>query len=234
MKIKLIKEYPGSPKLGTINTYENEDLYPSWVDTYIFDEFWEIVKEFVLPEEWCVKVTEDNKEFFTKLRGWVALNGYITSQILGTKTWGLWLPNPYGKEITFEQFKKYVLKEVDWTKATKEELLAEAKRRYPVGCTVMFGAQFKVLGSFRVSSCNTVETKIERDSYYYALNDYESGRWAKIVETPKNVAVIKDVYNPGYTKIKSLDRSNNTTELFSKEQLEVISKMIDDKIKMLE
>lgn len=193
-----------------------------------------IVKEFVLPKEWSVKVTQDNFSYLTSIRNMTtgAINGYLTNKHLPQlqyKWGGVWESVTYGKEITLEQFKKYVLKEVDWTKATKEELLAEAKRKYPVG------TKYKVV---HMPSC--VKTVLSHDNFdlTFIYNGaatnlginfltkeqnngkggivYLDGKWAEIVETPKEE-----------TKVE-------VKELFSKEQLEVINKMIDDKIKMLE
>lgn len=69
-------------------------------------------KEFMLPEKWCVKVTVKNSSYlnaFAFTSGYYGLcnfNKYFTSDIVaGVKT-----GNGY-TEITFDQFKKYVLKE---------------------------------------------------------------------------------------------------------------------------
>lgn len=44
-KYKLIKEYPGSPKLGTRVVYETEDCYPDWIYQESSKEFWEEIIE---------------------------------------------------------------------------------------------------------------------------------------------------------------------------------------------
>lgn len=68
--------------------------------------------EFVLPKEWCVKVTNENKDLINKLRKEKSryckepiLYAYLTSSDFAGTSF-VW-----GTEITFEQFKKYVLKE---------------------------------------------------------------------------------------------------------------------------
>lgn len=46
MKAKLIKEYPGSPAIGTIHSSENKT--PEWKGTEFYEkhsEFWEIIRE---------------------------------------------------------------------------------------------------------------------------------------------------------------------------------------------
>lgn len=71
-------------------------------------------KEFVLPEKWCVKVNKENSSvlneyaFHIGFLGLCNFNKYFTSDItIGVKT-------GYGyTEITFDQFKKYVLKETE-------------------------------------------------------------------------------------------------------------------------
>ena len=68
--------------------------------------------EFVLPERWSIKVTNENRDLINKLRKEKSLHcknlidyDYMTSSdFAGTHF-------IYGTEITFEQFKKYVLKE---------------------------------------------------------------------------------------------------------------------------
>ncbi len=69
-----------------------------------------------LPEEWCVKVTNENKHILSNWRtaGGFVSDGYITGKAVeplgGLK--GTWKKEPYNyTEITFEQFKKWVLKE---------------------------------------------------------------------------------------------------------------------------
>lgn len=73
-------------------------------------------KEFALPEKWCIKVTVKNSSYlnaFAFTSGYYGLcnfNKYFTSDIVaGVKT-----GNGY-TEITFDQFKKYVLKESEQT-----------------------------------------------------------------------------------------------------------------------
>ena len=100
------------------------------------------MKEFVLPTHWSVKASNvEEDDILIKWRDGGHCDEIGKSYMLSVKQWS---PTNSGyTEITFEQFKKYVLKETieepkvmekDWSKATKEELLEEAERRYPVGC----------------------------------------------------------------------------------------------------
>jgi hypothetical protein len=74
--------------------------------------------EFVLPEKWSVKITENNYKFLQEIRGpklHEAFGWYITSRTDDAKKFvelgfGICTSNLYGTEITLEQFCKYVLK----------------------------------------------------------------------------------------------------------------------------
>lgn len=71
----------------------------------------EIPDDFVLPEKWCVKTTEVNEpaEVYKWRNGkYFAADGYIHND--SEKWWSNCIKPGY-TEITFEQFKKYVLKE---------------------------------------------------------------------------------------------------------------------------
>lgn len=77
--------------------------------------------EFVLPEKWCIKVTNENLEFCKNLKNCELHFQYQYTYVIG----GFYGPErgdtgSYGTvdsggrtEITFEQFKKYVLKQDD-------------------------------------------------------------------------------------------------------------------------
>lgn len=80
-----------------------------------------IAKEFVLPKKWCVKVTSENKNVLTD---WVKSRPNFNETYLPIKHWIVntsnkdnsyqkWIKSLPGNfvEITFNQFKKYVLKE---------------------------------------------------------------------------------------------------------------------------
>lgn len=80
-------------------------------------------EEFVLPEKWCIKVTNNNRDVLTKwviskpdfdnCSNYTPIRKWITSNSGYDKSYQKWtedIPKSY-EEITFEQFKKYVLKE---------------------------------------------------------------------------------------------------------------------------
>lgn len=66
--------------------------------------------EFVLPEKWCIKSNISNYKFIKKWAGYDWWNNEFNRFITCNKTWSFYKNVDY-TEITFEQFKKYVLKE---------------------------------------------------------------------------------------------------------------------------
>lgn len=63
-----------------------------------------------LPDKWCFKVNTSNYEEFKYLRSLYSPCGYITSRPYYSLGWGCWSTYSYGTEITFEDFKRLVLK----------------------------------------------------------------------------------------------------------------------------
>ena len=151
-----------------------------------------------LPEKWQIKVTPENRDMVAGWRTseWLSAKGYCVNKVETCDHVGFWFPEKQENytEITSEQFKKYVLKqengEKDWTKATVEERLAEAKRRYPEG------TKFKTAGGNReiiyTSDGNAISWT--SDIYPDAIGNkpgqglfYANGRWAEIVPEPEEV-----------------------------------------------
>ena len=156
-----------------------------------------IPQEFILPEKWQIKVTPENIDMVVDWRtaGWLSAKGYCVNKVKWCDHVGYWFPEKQEDytEITSEQFKKYVLKqengEKDWTKATVEERLAEAKRRYPEG------TKFKTAAENRESIYTSDGNAI---SWTYIYPDaignnpgqglfYANGKWAEIVPEPEEV-----------------------------------------------
>lgn len=156
-----------------------------------------IPQEFILPEKWQIKVTPENIDMVVDWRtaGWLSAKGYCVNKVKWCDHVGYWFPEKQEDytEITSEQFKKYVLKqengEKDWAKATVEERLAEAKRRYPEG------TKFKTAAENRESIYTSDGNAI---SWTYIYPDgignnpgqglfYANGKWAEIVPEPEEV-----------------------------------------------
>ena len=74
-----------------------------------------IPQEFILPEKWQIKVTPENREILAEWRTarWLSSEGYCVNKVKTFDHVGYWFPEKQENytEITFEQFKKYVLKE---------------------------------------------------------------------------------------------------------------------------
>ena len=111
-------------------------------NVYTFEQFKEMYleEEFVLPEKWCVKVTDKTHKTISEnsYRIFPNYETYITSMLLSSKSWNSWDLNRDAikegyTEITFEQFKKYVLKQ-----ETMEKEIIGYKTPYN-----MYGGQVK-------------------------------------------------------------------------------------------
>ncbi len=81
-------------------------------------EWAEIIEDdFVLPKKWCIAVTKENKEILGKWRsaGPIEIMSMESNIIYGyiESGCGYWSEKSKYSEITFDQFKKYVLKESD-------------------------------------------------------------------------------------------------------------------------
>lgn len=164
-------------------------------------------KEFELPKYWYVKVTAENLEVLSMWRFDNTLTKLKNGQVVG---WSKYsdgkghnntVSDFFDTEITFEQFKKYVLKESpiqpstdpvekDWDKVTKEELLEEAKRRYPAG--IKFKSAYS--GDITTSKHplkNALSGIATSDGMYI----YYNRKWAEIIESVKAPTATKDLEN---------------------------------------
>lgn len=100
------KFYEGTNCYNSITTFENNPV------EIPIDDFIRLTTVFVLPEKWCIKVTEENESFLKETDGVLFPKGYnytiggYYSHLLGR----IVIPGDY-TEISLEQFKKYVLKE---------------------------------------------------------------------------------------------------------------------------
>ena len=109
-------------------------------------------KEFTLPSKWRVIATSEAEgkflipyanEIFKSPNAWNNANVQNYWLCISPGKFNSLSKNSYQlseyEEITFVQFKQYVLKEnsvktgIDWTKVSKEDLLIEANKRYPFG-----------------------------------------------------------------------------------------------------
>ncbi len=98
-----------------ITTSEEKHWLNSCIERDKFITFEEAMKtfipEFVLPKKWCIKVTDESRNVINKLRNNTRYNGLPIQYNYATSIDYAGNCNIYGTELTFEQFKKYVLKE---------------------------------------------------------------------------------------------------------------------------
>lgn len=117
--------YDGNPNWKGTNTFYDIKYFKNNPTILTIEEFIEMIDGFVLPEKWCVKITNENKELLEKERLTRAdnnkfnclnsINMWLVSDMWYDKTcisYSINLQNidKSYTEITFEQFKKYVMK----------------------------------------------------------------------------------------------------------------------------
>ena len=102
---------------ATIKSHDRIGVYYNNEWLHYGGKWAEIVEDFVLPQHWCIQVTNENLEKLRNHRFGLTLgsvDGYITSRPVGLLNWG-WFTNSntggYYREITLEQFLKYVVNE---------------------------------------------------------------------------------------------------------------------------
>lgn len=137
-----------------------------------------------LPIRWFIRPTEESNEILEKWRG----GGYACSMdrivLTSNKYWENIdsLNMSTYTEITFEQFKKWVLKEDN----SMEDLLEEAKKRYPIGTTI----KCLVLNRPVIIISHNSNMKSENDNIYFKVNGnhtlvHRKGKWSEIVTESK-------------------------------------------------
>lgn len=136
---------------------------------------------FVLPEQWCIRVEgndANNKEIFSWRKQLWYGSGYIDCN----KWWTNKISVNY-TEITLEQFKKYVLKEQPIvTPVVEETLLEKANRLYPIGTIYI-----NTTGDYETSQGNVVNYKDGSNDIMLCSGEgtgliYDNGQWAQIIK----------------------------------------------------
>lgn len=157
----------------------------------------------------CVTYTESARGYYVRShndKDEYVKNGYTHCSFFGT-------PSDKYPEITLEEFKQFVMEETtsktekDWNKATKEELIEEAKKRYPIGC------KFKclVIKSEYIIEKN-IEFRYEGNAIYSYIDNklyhkhYEDNQWAEIISLPESEIESKKV-TPEYVECFYSDSS---------------------------
>lgn len=130
------------------STYYQKHSKDYWValeftilPTILLSDFLE--EEFVLPEKWCIEVTDENRDILNNYR--INIKKYsitpITYKYMYKDGSGDSFTLFYAKEITFEQFKKYVLKQ----ETMEKEIIGYELRK---DCEIYLEALNKISGSF--------------------------------------------------------------------------------------
>lgn len=109
-------EKTSNPNIIIFQTNELNQNGNSYACVYYKNQWAEIVDDFVLPEKWCVEVNPENENFINSVRDRSCSVTFITSNLILPDVKNSWYCHPDAKkrgftEITFEQFKKYVLKD---------------------------------------------------------------------------------------------------------------------------
>lgn len=110
---------------GTNNNY-NITSFKNNPTLLSLDEFIELSKEeFILPEKWCIKTNPEIDEILINWRGGRYECPMKEAVLLSDKYWISSKRNFFSDytEITFEQFKKYVLKQTDMKKIKYYKIL---------------------------------------------------------------------------------------------------------------
>lgn len=170
------------------------------------------VEEFVLPEKWKVAVKE-NLKFFNDLGrnlSTTACCGYITSNPYLWKypTWGYWMDSESCEdyqEITFEQFKKYVLKQDNM-----KEIIGYKCPQQLFGSDIFEGEIFTKVPRRAIYTCkghSNTEYKlpaeiVETWEPVYKQDEYKIGDW-----------VYWSGNNPTFAKINSEIGTDNCYKL---------------------
>ena len=211
-------KHSSSEIIGTI--YKTSEL-PKWVQKHKLEEYWKaymfhykpstkeaydaqfVVKEpeFILPNSWCIKVTEENRSLINKLRRKKRIGcknpikyDYLSSKDFAGTSFVL------GTEITFEQFKKYVLKEEIVVEEVIEQPITENKTELEIwlentkSLNLSLEDLEKYIGSGQTCNYYNIYTKLE--------GNYSKGR-AKILFDKWNNKIIEPL--PQFKIIESIE-----------------------------
>lgn len=239
----------------------------NWTSTGIdineIEHYIETKVEFILPEKWCIKNIDDliGDYFNNKVNSKcytidVHKNCYLHS--LNLQNQGLIsssnksFSEPYRRnnftEITFDQFKKYVLKEEKLSPIqlaniehpelaiVEESLLDKAKRLYPVGTKFINPNDnkeciIKEKGEYFKGN-NNIYHSLKNDIYQYeeGLSGciYINNRWSKIIEYPHGFKIgdnikLKLAINPETHKIIKIE-GNDLFYNFKNKEFKILAK----------
>jgi len=120
---------------------------------------------------------------------------------------GITVVDDEGMSMTFHESEAKYFQEVDWTKATDEELLTEAKRRYIGKNTAcLFSGTGVIVNNFEIDKHRSVWSYDENRNTM-KLYDNDDQDWAEIIEEPAKEEKGISNFNP-----ELLQCSNNSKE----------------------
>lgn len=176
----------------------------------------ELQTKFVLPEKWYVRASNyEEDKILIKWRGGGHTDGIGESVMLSSK---LWSPITTGyTEITFEQFKEHVLKksitneqelESKLTQEQKEELLAEAKAKYPKDTVYKgwSGNAYQVGNNIHITELGI------KDGTTCHLYYFKKQEWVEIISKPEQSK--NDIFKPGYVVVCENRKSQEYGQCF--------------------
>ena len=172
-------------------------------NVYTFEQFKEMYleEEFVLPEKWCIEVTDENRDILNNYR--INIKKYsitpITYKYMYKDGSGDSFTLFYAKEITFKQFLKYILKQ----ETMKKEIIG-----YKLVKSEYKGAYEEITGT---SNLDRIEDSLGK------LN------WVdKAIKDLKEAGVLELWFKPNYKEEKTIVKmySSNKGEF----EIEVVGK----------
>jgi hypothetical protein len=139
--------------------------------------------KFLLPEKWCVKVTKENKSFINKWKQEknpnseeAGLFAYYTNY-KGNNTYLI----PEYKEITFEQFKKYVLKQENEKNMETKKYNPITDDEFIVDCSQSSKYEKMKVYDFLIKKRNYPESYLTNEANFIACNkDFGDTNWTYI------------------------------------------------------
>lgn len=148
---------------------------------------------FILPEKWCVKITPESKQSLGEWRDsgiLISDEGYCLSYYKGHKGWRTDRLEEGYPEITFEQFKKYVLKQNDMEKEIIGYRLKDDFKQYEKVAVSIASDMDEIFPN--------LEYYLERNLEYYL----ERKVWGKFKERLEKAGVLDLWFEPVYAEEK--------------------------------
>lgn len=200
---------PGDSNWNTLEQYYNWFHSKKDLPVYSFEKFKEMYLEeqFILPEMWCVKVTKENAKLLGEFYAKHSYEGYeriFPEQFIGryatshnvsshnslfSEYPGSNFDIPYPKnnfvEITFEQFKKYILKQTEMEKEVEYYLCKKL-------CWGKQGTKWNKNDKLYSTNLDSLpyfkETGLINNTEYWEAvykEEFQAGDWVTVTKLPE-------------------------------------------------